>query len=179
MKKKLIKNNILKTAAILKKAKTITALTCLIGTMMLTQNPAWAPTATGTMAVSSSVAASCTVNAASMTFAAYAGTAITADSIITANCTNATTYTITIGSAFDAGSVYYLVRTGGASGTASDRLEVTFAKVGGAAMPTDTITGTGNGSDQNAGTIRGTIAANQTGKTAGTFSKDITINIAY
>jgi cell division protein FtsZ len=39
--------------------------------------------------------------------------------------------------------------------------------------------GTGTGSSATAGTITGTIAASQTGKTAGTFSKTMTLNIIY
>jgi spore coat protein U-like protein len=42
-----------------------------------------------------------------------------------------------------------------------------------------TITGTGNSATQNPGTITGTIASGQSGKTAGTYSKTITLNLVY
>ena len=161
-------------------AKTTASLTCLIGTMLLSQNPGTAATATGEFVVNASVASSCTVSVPTMAFlTSYANSTITADAIVTANCTNLTPYNITISEAFDTGSVYYLVRTGGSASTEADRLEITFSKVGGLAMPTDTISGTGNGLDQTPGTIRGSIALNQTGKTAGTFTKTMDVTITY
>ena len=74
----------------------------------------------------------------------------------------------------------YLVRSGGSSATASDRIEVTFTN--GVSTMTNaaaTNTGTGTGSSAAAGTITGTIAGSQTGKTAGSFSKTMTLNLAY
>jgi len=44
---------------------------------------------------------------------------------------------------------------------------------------TATITGTGTGSTATVGTITGSIAASQTGKTAGTYSKTMTLNLVY
>ena len=184
MKKKLIKNGFFKTAAILKKAKTTTALTCLIGTMLFTQNPALPQTTTtGSLVVSTSVASTCTVSAAAMTFAAYTGTLITATSVVTANCTNGTTYNISFNDspAPEASPAYYLVRSGGTSATESDRINVTFTNTGGTTMTNAaaTITGTGTGSSAAAGTITGSIAASQTGKTAGSYSKTMTLNIVF
>ena len=78
------------------------------------------------------------------------------------------------------GSVYFLVRSGGSSATASDRIEVSFTN--GSSTMTNaaaTLTGTGTGSSAAAGTITGTIAGSQTGKTAGSFSKTMTLNLAY
>jgi spore coat protein U-like protein len=163
-------------------AKSTTALTCLISALIITSESARAQTTTtGSMAVSSSVASSCTISAASMTFAAYAGSLITANSVITSNCTNGTTYTISFNDSPTVPPKYYLVRTpGGSASVPSDVLEVTFTNgvstmINGAA----TITGTGTGSSATAGTITGTIAASQTGKTAGTFSKTMTLNLVY
>jgi spore coat protein U-like protein len=162
-------------------AKTTASLTCLIGTMLLSQNPGTAATATGEFVVNASVASTCTVSVPTMAFlTSYANSTITADALVTANCTNLTPYNITISEAFDTGSVYYLLRTGGGgAAVAADRLEITFSKVGGLAMPTATISGTGNGLDQTPGTIRGSIALNQTGKTAGTFTKSMDVTITY
>jgi len=162
-------------------AKITAPLTCLIGAMLLSQNPGTAATATGEFEVSASVASSCTVSVPTMTFlTSYANSTITADAIVTANCTNLVPYSITISEAFDAGSVYYLLRTGGGgSAVPADRLEITFTKVGGLAMPSAAITGTGNGLDQTPGTIRGSIAGSQTGKTAGTFTKMVDVTITY
>jgi spore coat protein U-like protein len=115
-----------------------------------------------------------------MAFGAYDGTLATATSVVTANCTNGTTYNISFNDTPDATPAYYLVRTGGASTTLADRLNVTFTN--GVSTMTNaaaTISGSGTGSSATAGTITGTLAASQTGKTAGTFSKTMTLNIIY
>ena len=162
-------------------AKSTTALTCLIGSLIISSEYGMAvTTTTGSMIASGSVASTCTVSGATMSFAAYTGSQITASSVITANCTNGTTYTISFNDTPDSTPAYYLVRSTGSSANASDRLEVTFTN--GVSTMTNgaaTITGTGTGSSATAGTITGTMAASQTGKTAGSYSKTMTLNIVY
>ena len=162
-------------------AKSTTALTCLVGALIISSDLGAQTTTTGSMLASGSVSSTCTVSGATMAFAAYATTQITAASVITANCTNGTTYTISFNDTPDSVTKYYLVRSGGNSATASDRLEVTFTNGAGATMTNAaaTITGTGTGSSATAGTITGTMAASQTGKTAGSYSKTMTLNIVY
>ena len=164
-------------------AKSTTALTCLIGSLIISSEYGMAvTTTTGSMIASGSVASTCTVSGSTMAFAAYSNTQITATSVITANCTNGSTYTISFNDTPDDSiTKYYLVRSGGSSATASDRLEVTFTNAAGATMTNGaaTITGTGTGSSAAAGTITGTMAASQTGKTAGSYSKTMTLNIVY
>ena len=163
-------------------AKSTTALTCLVGALIISSDLGAQTTTTGSMIASGSVASTCTVSGATMAFAAYEANTITATSVITANCTNGTTYTISFNDTPDsAPTKYYLVRSGGSSATASDRLEVTFTNAAGATMTNGaaTITGTGTGSSAAAGTITGTMAASQTGKTAGSYSKTMTLNIVY
>ena len=163
-------------------AKSTTALTFLIGALIITSESAKAQTTTtGSMVVSTSVASSCTVSAGSMTFAAYTGSSITAQSVITENCTNGTPYTISFNDTPDSTPKYYLIRSGGVSTNASDQLEATFTNGAAATMTNGaaTLTGTGTGSTATAGTITGTIAASQTGKTAGSYSKTMTLNLVY
>ena len=165
-------------------AKTTTALTCLIGVLTISitsSSNAVTTTTTGSMAVSTSISSTCTISAASMTFAAYTGSQISANSEITVNCTNSTPYTISFNDAPESTPAYYLYRNGTQSANAADQLQVTFTKSAGSTMTagTATITGTGTGSNATAGTITGTIAASQTGKTAGAFSKTMTLNIVY
>jgi len=163
-------------------AKSTTALTCLVGALIVSSDLGIAQTTTtGSMLASGSVSSTCTVSGATMAFAAYSNTQITANSVITANCTNGTTYTISFNDTPDSVTKYYLVRSGGSSATASDRLEVSFTNGAGATMTNAaaTITGTGTGSSATAGTITGTMAASQTGKTAGSYSKTMTLNIVY
>ena len=182
MKKELNKSkNILIKKSKMSLAKTTTALTCLLGALIISTNNSKAlSTTTGSMVTSTSIASTCTVSAASMTFAAYSGTLITANSVVTANCTNGTTYTISFLETPDSTPAYYLYRGGTVSATASDQLSVTFTNgVGTMTNAAATITGTGTGSSATAGTITGTIAASQTGKTAGTFSRTMTLNIVY
>jgi len=163
-------------------AKSTTALTCLVGALIISSDLGLAQTTTtGSMIASGSVSSTCTVSGATMSFAAYEGSEITANSVITANCTNGTTYAISFNDTPDVTSKYYLVRSGGSSATAGDRLEVSFKNGAGATMTNGaaTITGTGTGSSATAGTITGTMAASQTGKTAGSYSKTLTLNIVY
>jgi spore coat protein U-like protein len=162
-------------------AKSTTALTCLVGSLIISSDSGLAVTTTGSMIANGSVSSSCTVSGATLAFAAYSGSLITATSIITTNCTNGTTYAISFNDTPDDTPAYYLVRTGGVSTTASDRLNVIFTNTAGATMTNGaaTITGTGTGSDATAGTITGSMAATQTGKTAGSYTKTMTLNIVY
>jgi spore coat protein U-like protein len=162
-------------------AKSTTALTCLIGSLIIYSNSGLAASTTGSMIASGSVASTCTVSGATLSFLAYEGSEITATSVISSNCTNGTTYAISFNDTPNTGSSYYLVRSGGDVANASDYLAVTFKNTGGIAMTNAaaTITGTGTGSSAIAGTITGTMAASQTGKTAGSFSKTMTLNIVY
>ena len=163
-------------------AKSTTALTCLVGALIVSSDLGLAQTTTtGSMIVSGSVASTCTVSAATLSFAAYTNSLITATSVVSANCTNGTTYNISFNDTPDVTSTYYLVRTGGSSANAADRLNVIFTNTAGATMTNGaaTITGTGTGSDATAGTITGSMAATQTGKTAGSYTKTLTLNIVY
>ena len=162
-------------------AKSTTALTCLLGILIISSDlGSAATTSTGSMITSGSVDSTCTVSGASMTFAAYTGTEITQTAAITANCTTGTTYAISLNDTPNTGSSYYLVRSGGNVANATDYLAVIFKS--GATTMTNGVTGisgTGTGSAATAGTITGTMAASQTGKTAGTFNKTMTLNIVY
>jgi len=162
-------------------AKSTTAMTCLIGSLIISSDLGAVTTTTGSMIASGSVASTCTVSGATLAFAAYENSLITATSIVTANCTYGTTYAISFNNTPDSTPAYYLVRSGGLSSTASDRLEVTFTNTAGATMTNGaaTISGTGTGSSATAGTITGSMAASQTGKTAGSYSKTMTLNIVY
>jgi len=171
-------------------AKSTSALTCLLSLLIISRASAQNTTVTASMIVSTIVGSSdglsgggssCSVSASNMDFAPYAKILITATSVVSANCTNGTTYNISFNDSPNDATAYYLVRTGGNSATASDRLNVIFTNTAGATMTNGaaTISGTGIGSSATAGTITGTIAANQTGKTAGSYLKTMTLNIVY
>ncbi len=163
--------------------KSTTKLTCLVGLLFFCKSDfvEAQTTTSGTFLVSFGVSDSCSISADTMAFAPYSGSQITATSAVSVDCTSGTDYTVSFNDAPNSGSTYYLVRSGGSSATASDRLEVSFTNGAGATMTNGaaTITGTGTGSSATAGTITGTMAASQTGKTAGSYSKTMTLNIVY
>jgi spore coat protein U-like protein len=183
MKKELNKNK----TRFLKKSKmslarSTTALTCLVGVLLISAESANSlSTVTGQFAVASSVAATCTVSAASMTFAAYLpANTITATSAVTVNCSSGQTYNISFLDSPATGSTYYLENETPLGAAGDNRLNVTYTN-GSATMTNGaaTITGTGTGTTATPGTITGTIASGQTGKVAGTYSKTMTLNIIY
>ena len=163
-------------------ARSTTALSCLIGSLIISSESVNAlTTATGSFTASTSIATVCTISAGSMVFVDYvpaSPTAITADSVVTANCTAGTTYTISFADTPPAspGSPKYLL-----TGPSSNTLEITFTNNSGQTMTNGaaTITGTGTGVSAPAGTITGRLGENQTGKVAGTYSKIMTLNIVY
>jgi hypothetical protein len=164
-------------------AKSTTALTCLVGSLIITSELAALTTATGSLVVGTSVATVCTVSAASMDFAAYTGSLITQTSVVTANCTNSTPFTISFAAAPDGvtASTYKLIRGTTDGSQTADYIEVSFTKSVGSTMTQGaaSITGSGTGSAAAAGTITGSIAASQTGRTAGSFAQTMTLNIVY
>jgi hypothetical protein len=183
VKKELNKTkNVFVTKSKMSLAKSTTALTCLIGALIISSDLGLAQTTTtGAFTASGSVASTCTLSAATLTFEAWVNVEQNKTVPIIANCTNGTTFNISIATSPDASPVYYLVRAGGVSATASDRLEVTFKNTDGVAMTNGaaTISSTGTGVAATAGTITGTMATSQTGKTAGSYSKIMTLNIVY
>jgi len=184
VKKELNKTkNVFVTKSKMSLAKSTTALTCLIGALIISSDLGLAQTTTttGAFTASGSVASTCTLSAATLTFDAWVNVEQNKTVPIIANCTNGTTFNISIATSPDASPVYYLVRAGGLSSTASDRLEVTFKNTDGIAMTNGaaTISSTGTGAAATAGTITGTMASSQTGKTAGSYSKLMTLNIVY
>jgi len=171
------------------KAFSTSALTTLLGALLVVTNisssSATATTSSdSTFDASASVASSCIISATPMTFSAYTETLITATTDVTANCTFGTTGTITLTTLADGTSnSYKLVRTGGSASTANDVLEVSFKKTSDSTAlysgsGSFSVTGTGSAVTSSA-LITGTIAASQTAKTAGTFSKSLTLTVTY
>jgi len=168
------------------KSRSTSALTSLLSAVAIVANitSAYATTSDSTFTATASVAASCSVSAADMGFSSYTGSTITADSIVSANCSNPTTATISIATAANGvtTNTYKLVRQTGTISVSSDFIEVSFAKSSDSTAlysGSGSFSTTGTGSTVSVGTIRGTIAGSQTGKTAGTFEKVITLNIVY
>ena len=162
--------------------KSTTKLTCLVGLLIFCKSDfvTAQTTTSGTFLVSFGVSDSCSISADTMAFAPYSGSQITATSAVSVDCTSGTVYAVSFNDAPNSGSVYYLVKTGGNAAIPSNRLDATFTN--GSSILTQgnaAFIGRGIGSSAVAGTITGTIAAQQTGKLAGTYVKIMTLNVVY
>jgi hypothetical protein len=159
-------------------AKSTTALTCLVGVLIISAESGITASTSGQFTASTSIAKTCTISADTMTFPAYLGATITGTTVVMVDCTSGATYTISLADSPSSGSNYLLANT--TPGLTSNTLNVTFSN-GSATMTNGaaTIGGTGTGSSAAAGTITGSIIENQTGKPAGTYSKLMTLNIVY
>ena len=162
-------------------AKSTTALTCLVGLFIVASDPAAAASTSGTFLASTSVSSACTISAGSMSFDAYTGSAtITKTSVVTVDCSTGSNYTISFNDTANGSGEYILQNTTTNINSTGHQLLATFTN-GGISMTSGaaTITGTGTGASSTAGTITGSIASGQTGKSAGTYSKTMTLNLVY
>ncbi len=167
--------------------KTTTALTCLIGAVLLFNQTANAAptTSAGTMAVSTSVGAVCSVTATELAFGTFANSGSVADSssggIVSTNCSTALVHTLKVTESSVSGA--YTMITG--DGVAAEK-KITF-RLYTAAGATGTqlseavafATATGSAVSAAVGTIFGQIAASQTGKEAGSYTKSIALSVTY
>ena len=162
-------------------AKSTTALTCLVGLFIVSSDPATSASTSGTFIASTSVSSACTISAGAMAFSAYTGSAtITQTSVVTVDCSTGTNYTVSFNDTADGSGKYILQNTTTGTVATGHQLLVSFTN-GASAMTSGaaTITGTGAGTTSAAGTITGTIASGQTGKSAGSYSKTMTLNLVY
>ena len=160
----------------------------LVGTASLTL-PAYAATATGTMAVSTSVLMSCTISAGAMTFASYDPTAAAdndATATITSTCTTGGAAVITMGqgSRAQAGSTDAIplraMFNGDEGGPEDLDYHLYSDSAGGTVWGNTAGTGkaiTADGTAQNF-TAYGRIPKNQT-VTAGSFSDSVAVTLTY
>ena len=162
-------------------AKSTTALTCLVGLFIVSSDPATSASTSGTFTASTSVASACTISAGAMGFSAYTGLAdLTATSAVTVDCSVGANYTIYFTDTANSAGKYILQNTTTNTNSEGHQLLASFTN-GSAPMTSGaaTITGTGAGTGSAAGTITGTIASGQTGKSAGSYSKIMTLRLDY
>jgi len=161
------------------------ALTSLLTVFFLYNQNATAQTTTsGNLDVSANIVGSCSIfSAGAMNFGSYTGSELTAESPITIDCSSTTVYTITLTDSHQGSSPYYkLVRTGGSESTLSDYLQVAFRVYGSNTFlqqTVSTIVGTASGNESVAHTLQGVLTASQTGKTAGSYRKLVSLNLSY
>jgi len=177
-----------KISDIKKIAFSSTALTTLLTASLLYNDSVLAQTtALGSVDVSASIGSSCSIfSADTMSFGAYTGASdLTAETRITINCSTGVVYTISLTDPHQSTAPNYkLVRiaAGSSESTLSDYLTIAFKKYGSNSyleQTVSTIIGTASGTEAVAQTIQGVIAANQTGKTAGTFRKTVSLRLSY
>ncbi len=169
------------------KSKTTSALTCLVGAVLLFNQAANAAptTSAGTMAVTTSVTATCTVTASELTFGTYPNTASVHNSsgggVISTNCSTSLAHVLKVTEVSSTGS--YQMITGAGDTTAT---QINFKLYTGAAATGTQLseniafaTATGTASTVAVSTIFGQISSSQTGKEAGSYTKSIALSVTY
>jgi len=168
--------------------KTTTALTSLIGAVLLFNQTANAdPTVSaGTMTVTTSVTAVCTVSATALAFGAFANDSNTADStagggVITTNCSVALPHILKVTETSAASGVYSMVTGGGGPNQLITFKLHTLAAGAGTVLSAAVAfaTATGTGSSVAVSTIFGQIQALNSGKESGLYTKSIALSVTY
>ena len=137
-------------------------------------------TVTSTFTVSATVQATCTISPGNLSFGTYATTADAANSTITVQCTNGTTYNVGLNAGQATGAT---VTTRSMAGPGGAQLNYgLFSDPGhttnwGNTIGTDTVAGTGNGNTQSL-TVYGLVPASQF-VAPGSYSDTVTASITY
>jgi spore coat protein U-like protein len=172
-----------------RQARWTSALAGLVLGLLCAASTAQAGTATASLTVQITITASCTINAATLTFPSTAGTAllsaaVTGSTTVSVTCTNGSAYSI----GMDNGANFSTTRrmaSGGAFigyGLYTD-VGLTHAWTTAASNSTCTTTnscylGTGNGSAQSIN-IYGQVPITATAPASGTYSDTVTMTITY
>ena len=166
------------------------SIAAVLTTFIFAAATAQAGTATANLTVSITITASCTINAATLTFPSTAGTSLTATAVtgnttVQVNCTNTSPYSIGMGQ----GANY----SGGSNRMASSsnylpyglyvNSTLTNPWTTGASNSTCTTTGdcylgTGNGSAQSI-TIYGQVPTTATAPIPGTYTDTVTMTVTF
>jgi len=140
----------------------------------------FAATATGSLAISANVLASCTVVGSAIAFGAYTQAVVNQTGSITVLCTNGTAYNVGLDAGTGTGSTVTtrkMSATGGGSLNYSLYRDSGRTNNWGTTIGTDTQTGTGSGLLQTL-TVYGQIPASQT-PLAGAYSDTVTVTLTY
>lgn len=143
----------------------------------------FAATATGTLSVSATIGASCSVNSASSSVAFNAYVNSTTNDVagsVALTCTNSTSYTIALGTG---GGTYATRVMAGAStsSTLNYNLYTTAGRTtvwGDGTSSTATVAGTGSGAQQTV-SVYGRIPSGQTTAQPDTYSDSVAVTVTY
>ncbi len=154
---------------------TLAAAVLGIMTLGLAPSSSSAATATGPMAVSATVVATCVVNATAMAFGNYTGVVATAASTVTVQCTNTTPYTLALNAGTSTGSSVTARKMTGAAGVFLNY--GLFSDAGYLNNFVTTASLTGNGAGQPV-TVYGSVPAGQY-VAPGSYTDTITATVTY
>lgn len=149
----------------------------------LASTPAFANTATGTVAVSVTVATSCTVSGDTLAFGTYNGATLTGSSSgLTVTCTNGTPYTIGLDGGSNGGTqggTHYMKITAGTQKVSYQLFSDSSDSISwGSTIGTNTVASTGTGSAQTPFVIYGSIPAGQA-VVPGSYADTVTATVTY
>ena len=152
----------------------LSAISCLA-----VSTGAQAATSNSTMAVSANVQATCAINANPLAFGTYSSSQLDAATTIGVNCTNTTTYSVSLdtGSGTGATVAQRKMSNGAQTLTYTVYSDSARSALWGTTVNTNTVAGTGTGSSQLLN-VYGRIPAGQL-PTPGAYSDTLTATITY
>jgi len=169
------------------KARSTSALTCLVAVVMICQSTAnaTATTSTANLVVTTNITHTCSIAAGTLGFGAYdnSGTALnsTIQTTLTSTCSTGAPHGIFISTA-DTGSGYWQMATGAGSATEL----INFSLYTNTDRSSEQITtnvqivsATGTGSATAVKTLYGKILTGQSTKNSGSYTKTLTLDIRY
>lgn len=152
----------------------------LAAAMLASSAPGMAATATGSLVVTATVLASCTVVGSTIAFGNYSSSQVDQTGTIAVVCTNGTAYNVGLDAGTGSGATTTTRKlTGSGGGTLNYALYRDSGRTTnwGSTIGTDTQTGTGSGLTQTL-TVYGRIAASQT-PLAGVYTDTVTVTLTY
>ena len=169
------------------KSKTTSALTCLVGAVLLfNQTAANAITSVGTMSVTTTVANVCSISATELTFGAYDNLGSTKNStagggVVSTDCSGAISHILSV-TQLSASGVYTMTTGDGSTSSKQITFKLYTLASGGGTQVSDGVafkTATGTGSSAAVATLFGVIQSGNTGKESGSYTKSIALNAVY
>lgn len=148
--------------------------------LLVFYHAASASTALGSLSISATVVAACSVTGSPLAFGNYSASQVDQTTTLSVLCTSGTTYTIALDAGIGASATTSIRKM---TGPASATLNYTLARDAGHsnnwgnATGTDTAAGTGNGLSQSIN-VYGRIAAGQLSGT-GSYTDTVTVTLTY